>query len=193
MATHAQIPAKKKVLLVVSNMSKRNLRASVLRKVGLDVVCASRMSDARMLWHPLTYDLVLLDARTDHANATELCVEMRSRAPLQKIAFFVGKPEFLASSPAPFEEGYVEEMPTRCEENVRQLMTNACEALPRRGGFLEARWRMALARSVKPEQESHRPSRVVDPLPRVITVEETNSAAFGDAVRLAEADQVASA
>lgn len=193
MASHALLPAKKKVLLVVSNMSKRNLRASVLRKHGLDVVCASRVSDARMLWHPLTYDLVLFDARNDQANATELCVEMRSRAPKQRIAFLVGKPEYLASSPAPFEEGFVEEMPTRCEENVRQLMTNACEALPRRGGFLEARWRMALARSVKPEQESHRPARLVDPLPRVIAVDDNASASFGDAVRLAEADQVASA
>lgn len=189
MATHAQALPKKKVLLIVPNMSKRNLRASVLRKHGLEVVCASRVSDARMLWHPLTYDLVLLDARNDHANATELCVEMRSQAPKQRIAFLVGKPEYLASSPAPYEEGFVEEMPTRCEENVRQLMTNACEALPRRGGFLEARWRMALARSVKPEQESNRPARVVDPLPRVITVEESNSSSFGDAVRLAEADQ----
>ena len=74
MATYAQVPAKKKVLLIVSNMSKRNLRASVLRKHGLEVVCASRVSDARMLWHPLTYDLVLFDARNDQANATELCV-----------------------------------------------------------------------------------------------------------------------
>src|ERR1043166_8522710 len=129
MATHAQVPAKKSVLLVVPNMSKRNLRASVLRKRGMEVVCASRISDARMLWHPSTYDLVLLDARNDHANANELCVEMRSQSPRQQIAFLVGKPEFLAQSPAPFEEGFVEEVPTRCEENVRQLMTNACEAL----------------------------------------------------------------
>ena len=35
MATHAPVPAKKRVLLVVPNMSKRNLRASVLRKRGM--------------------------------------------------------------------------------------------------------------------------------------------------------------
>lgn len=190
MPTHAPVPAlKKKVLLVVPNMSKRNLRASVLRKLGLEVVCASRVSDARMLWHPSTYDLVLLDTRNDHANAAELCVEMRSQSPKQRIAFLVGKPEFLAATPAPFDDTFVEEVPTRCEENVRQLMTNACEALPRRGGFLEARWRMALARSVKPEQESNRPARVVDPLPRMISMEGSAPVNFGDAVRQAEADQ----
>jgi len=48
---------------------------------------------------------------------------------------------------------------------------------------------MALARSVKHEQESNRPARVVDPLPRMINVDDTAPVNFGDAVRQAEADQ----
>jgi DNA-binding NtrC family response regulator len=190
MAASARINVapKKKVLLVVANMSKRNLRASVLRKLGMDVVCAAQVSDARMLWHPSTYDLVLFDTRSDNASAIELCSDMKAESPAQRVAWLVGKPEFLSAAPCADDSGAAE-ISSRCEENVRQLMTNACEALPRRGGFLEARWRMALTRSVKPEMQSSRPQT----LPALPVVHEpssgTSQVSFGDAVRQAEADQ----
>ena len=178
--------AKKKVLLVVASMSKRNLRASVLRKLGMDVVCAAQVSDARMLWHPSTYDLVIFDTREDNASAIELSSDMKAESPKQRVAWLVGKPAFLAAQPPADFDGAVE-VPNRLQENLRQLMTNACEALPRRGGFLEARWRMALMRSVKPEQEASRPPHM-DALP-IVSVPTSDKVSFGDAVRQAEVDQ----
>jgi CheY-like chemotaxis protein len=184
MAASAQ---QKKILLVVTSMSKRNLRASVLRKLGIDVVCAAHLSDARMLWHPSTYDLVLFDMSHDTATATELCRDMKAEFPAQKVAWLVGKPGLLAGSP-PANGELGSQVATRLEENLRQLMANACEPLPRRGGFLEARWRMALIRSVKPEAQSARPAATLAP---VIEARPGDSrfSTFGAAVRQAEADQ----
>ena len=192
----AALTPKKKILLVVANLANRNLRASVLRKRGMDVVCTGAVSDARMLWHPSTYDLVLFDIRRDNSGAVELSRDMKAEDPAQRVAFLVGKPGILAAMPA-YDDGFEEDTPTDCEQNVRQLMANACEALPRRGGFLEARWRMALARSVRPEQAKRPPSLIVKVVPRARVVEpidvgEGVSGSFGDAVRQAEADQDAS-
>ena len=188
MAASVQVTGpKKRVLLVITSMSKRNLRASVLRKCGIEVVCAAQVSDARMLWHPSTYDLVLFDMSHDSASASELCSDMKSEFPRQKVAWLVGKPELLSAAPVA-DRIEAPEIPNRLEENLRQLMTNACEALPRRGGFLEARWRMALIRSVKPEQQADRPPTLALPVIEA-PLDHHPPVSFGDAVRQAEADQ----
>lgn len=189
MATVAAVlETKKRVLLVITNIANRNLRASVLRKRGMDVVCAGAVSDARMLWHPSTYDLVIFEVRRDNSGAVELCSEMKTNDPSQRVAFLVGRPGLLAEVPGEMADGDVDQKPSDCERNVRQLMTNACEALPRRGGFLEARWRMALARSVRPEQAKQPPKLIMKVIP-VAPAPENVSNSFADAVRQAEADQ----
>ena len=66
-------------------------------------------------------------------------------------------------------------------------MATACEALPQRGGFLEATWKMSLARAVKPSSAPLPPT----PAPEVQHVTELPEVpaafSFGDAVRQAEA------
>ncbi len=176
---------KQRILLIVSHTPKNNLRANVLRKHGVDVVCAHHIADARMLWHPETYDLVLIDLCQENGASEELCRDMKAESPEQRIAFLVGKPEYLADAPA---APRVDEPPKRYEETLRQLMATACEALPRRGGFLEATWRMSLARSVKPAPIDGAPRPVVHQL---TSLPEAPPApfSFGDAVRQAEAGE----
>lgn len=175
---------KKNILLVGTRSPKNNLRASVLRKHGVDVVCANHIGDARMLFHPNTYDLVLIDLRHENGAAVELCRDMKADSSGQRVAFLVGKPEYLAASPSP-NDGSPDETPNRYQETLRQLMATACEALPRRGGFLEATWRMSLARAAQPSPYSEPPRQAAHqlaPLPDVPV-----SFSFGDAVRQAEA------
>lgn len=179
---------KKHVLLVVTHSPKNSLRANVLRKHGMEVVCAHHVGDARLLFHPGTYDLVLFDLRHDSTGALELSQEMKAECPGQRVAFLVGKPEYLADSPN-HTDGVLDAPPKRYEETLRQLMATACEALPQRGGFLEASWRMSMARAVKPEAMPPAPQPVVHPL----SIPEERAAAvsmsFGDAIRQAETEE----
>ena len=176
--------AKKQVLMVVTRSPRNNMRVNVLRKHGLDVVCANHIGDARMLWHPDTYDLFLFDLRHENGAAEELCRDMKAESPEQLIAFLVGKPEYLAASPSANELAD-DEAPKRYEEILRQLMATACEALPQRGGFLEATWRMSLARAVKPAPMPQAPQELAQPITSL--PEAPVSFSFGDAVRQAEA------
>jgi hypothetical protein len=105
------------------------------------------------------------------------------------VAFFVGKPEYLAASPLA-QDLASDDAPRRYEETLRQLMATACEALPRRGGFLEATWRMSLARAVKPAATPDPPRDVVHQLTSLPAVEAV-SFSFGDAIRQAEATEEA--
>jgi hypothetical protein len=181
---------KKHILLVVTHSPKNSLRANVLRKHGMDVICAHHLGDARLLFHPNTYDLVLFDLRHDNGAAVELSEEMKAECPGQRIAFLVGKPEYLADAPD-HTNSELDAPPKRYEETLRQLMATACEALPRRGGFLEATWRMSLARAVKPGAMPQASRPVVHAL---TTLEEPSQEApasfsFGDAVRQAESEE----
>jgi DNA-binding NtrC family response regulator len=173
----------KRVLLVVTHSPKNNLRANVLRKHGMDVICANHIGDARMLWHPNTYDLVLFDLRHENGAAEELCGEIRTESPHQLVAFLVGKPEYLSAIPS-VQPVILDEAPKRYEQTLRQLMATACEALPQRGGFLEATWRMGLARAVKPTPIADAPRPVVHQLTSLPEAVVTFS--FGEAVRQAE-------
>lgn len=172
----------KKILLVAPSGPQRSLRSNVLRRHGFEVVCATHISDARLLWHPAAYNLVLLDTKYDVAGAIEFCSAMRAAASGQLIAFLVGKPAYLASSPG------AEELPTglppasRYQENLRDLMATACATLPHRGGFAEAAWRMSLQRSAQCAQ-AQSPRRVAKSTPNT---ENAASASFGEAVRRAE-------
>ena len=177
------LPKAKRVLLMVTNRSRRNLRATVYRNSGIEVVCATHIGDARDLWHPKAYDLVLFDVGSDLQGSIALSADMKTACPGQKIAWLVGEPEFLSGQPRSSES-----VSTACGDNVRQLMANACEALPRRGGFLEARWRMALRRSAQPAPASApitRTAVVIAPAPARTQTADT----FGDAVLKAEAER----
>lgn len=152
--------AKKRILLVATDDVRRDLRARVMRKMGVDVDCAADISEARSLWRADSYNLVLLDVVQDARNVEGFCCDVKTAKPPQRVAFLVGKPEYLAASPngeavpGPGERSG----PAAWGEVVASLFTSACENLPRRWGFQEAAWRMAAARSMKdPSRDRPRP------------------------------------
>jgi DNA-binding response OmpR family regulator len=60
----APIPSvekKKRVLLIDTSAQSRELRAEVMRKLGMDIDCAADISEARCWWRADLYDLVLIN------------------------------------------------------------------------------------------------------------------------------------
>jgi len=181
-AAARQIVAKKrKVLLVHCIGPQRNLRASIMRKIGIEVVCAADCAEARMLWQPAVYDLVLLDG--SHAVAAgneELCRDMKSAHPDERFAFLVGKPELLAETPEVDSGNNGAKRSKSYERLFKELLTEACELLPHRHGFMEAVWRMYLVRSTQPSSTSNTPVSVA---PLTPTNNTKPRISFGEAVR----------
>src|SRR2546422_10803922 len=90
---------KKRVLLVDTSSTKRDLRAETMRKLGMEVDCAADISEARSWWRADLYDLVLINMENEQGHRDKFCDDMRSATPPQQLAFLVGKPEYLADSP----------------------------------------------------------------------------------------------
>ena len=166
---------KKKLLLVDGNAGKRALRVKIMGKAGLDVDCAGDTNAARLLWRANSYHLVLIDLRDDAQGAAEFCAEIKTDSPRQVVAFLVGKPAYLSSSPNPGLDAELA-TPSGWGEKAAMLLTRDCSAAPVRGGFLEATLRMNATRSLN------------DPRPM-----RTSAQSFGEAVRrIQSADPVAS-
>ena len=90
---------KKRVLLIDTSHAKRDLRAEVLRKLGMDVDSAADIVEARSWWRPGLYDLVLINMEKGQGQRDKFCDDLRSARPSQRLAFLVGQPEYLAGSP----------------------------------------------------------------------------------------------
>src|ERR1700745_2699515 len=90
---------KKRVLLIDTSHAKRDLRAEVLRKLGIDVDSAADIAEARVWWKPALYDLVLISMEKGRGQRDKFCDDVRSATPPQRLAFLVGRPEYLAHSP----------------------------------------------------------------------------------------------
>lgn len=170
-----QPPKKKRLLLIDGNGSKRALRVKIMGEAGLDVDCASDTSAARLLWRNNSYHLVLIDFRHDAQGAAEFCVEIKTDSPRQVVAFLVGKPAYLSSSPnlgVGFRAGCPVGLGARGCHALDERLQHRCGA----GGFLEATLRMVAKRSLN------------DPRPK-----KTPAQSFGAAVRRAQSkDRVAS-
>jgi len=65
------VEKKKRVLLVDTSQAKRELRAEVMRKLGMDVDCAADIAEARSWWRAAFYDLVLINMEKGQAIATD--------------------------------------------------------------------------------------------------------------------------
>ena len=91
---------KKRVLLVDVCAAKRDLRAEVMRKLGMEVDCAADISEARSWWRADLYDLVLINVDKGAGHRDKFCDDIRSATPRQQLAFLVGKPEYLANVPS---------------------------------------------------------------------------------------------
>jgi CheY-like chemotaxis protein len=93
------IVKKKRVLLIDASHTKRDLRAEVLRKLGMDVDSAADIAEARAWWKPALYDLVLINMEKGRGQRDTFCDDLRSAVPSQRLAFLVGQPEYVADSP----------------------------------------------------------------------------------------------
>jgi len=143
---------RKSVLLIDTRGVKRELRANVMRDRGLDVDCANLIPKARALWTLNRYDIVLMDFRNDSGHGMELYTEMKGTHPAQKMAFFVGKPRHWAYSP---DAVLGDDLPQTAiaipatAKTLSLMLTQACDALPYRGGVREATLRILAARSMR--------------------------------------------
>jgi CheY-like chemotaxis protein len=135
---------KKRVLLVDTSQAKRDLRAEVMRKFGMDVDCAADIGEARSWWRADFYDLVLINMEKAEGYRDKFCDDIRSAIPRQRLAFLVGQPEYLAATPSTDEE-----MPLqKADEEIMDEMRRAFAADPaQRGGILEASRRISAVRS----------------------------------------------
>ncbi len=156
-SSFAPAVARKRVLLIDGYATKRDLRSKIMRKLGVEVDCASDITQARALWRAASYSLVLVDVHNDAVNVQEFCDEVRGAKPPQSVAFLVGKPEYLAGSPV-VDDGTPAPAPDvhgEWGEMVIAMYAEACVASPRRYGFQEASWRIAATRSLKDPRPNH--------------------------------------
>jgi len=148
----ANVSLNRKVLLFDLEHRRREIRAANLRTRGLDVLCAKNLKELRDFWQVQTFRLVLLEA-SECPEVVMFSEEVRSDDPRQKLAFFVGKPKYLAFLPVTIAD----DAPPAPEAIALVSVEEACKSLAHRNGFMEASLRMQLARS------SHRGATTVRP------------------------------
>lgn len=155
---------KKRVLLIDTSHAKRDLRAEVLRKLGMDVDCAADISEARSWWKPALYNLVLISMEKEWSQRDRFCDDLRNATPPQRLAFLVGQPEYLADSPNPNEALAMENADKEAAIASAKGIFPAGPADSRRWGILEASRRISAVRS---ESIARRKAmRAVPPPPR---------------------------
>jgi hypothetical protein len=147
----APIPSaikRKRVLLVDTSTKKRELRAEIMKKLGIEVDCAADISEARSCWRADLYNLVLVNVENNNGLRDEFCGDVRRATPPQQLAFFVGKPEYLAHSP----EADAELSPTNNRnssviDDVKTALSADIGVMSQRWGILEASKRISAVRS----------------------------------------------
>jgi CheY-like chemotaxis protein len=158
------LPAKKKrVLLLDTSQTKRDLRAEVMRQLGIEVDCAADVLEARFWWRADLYNLVLISVAGEIDSRDQFCTDIRGANPPQRIAFFVGGPEYLAAAP------HSDEAPTEPDdalhkEMVAALLAQGAGNSSQRWGILEACRKISSVRSASEARsrairETPRPSR----------------------------------
>jgi DNA-binding NtrC family response regulator len=159
------VTKKKRVLLLDTSQTKRDLRADVMRKLGIDVDCAADVIEARCWWRADLYNLVLINVAGETDSRDKFCTDIRNANPPQRIAFFVGGPEYLAAAPHS-DEGPVEaDADALHREMVAALLAQTSEnSSQQRWGILEACRKISSVRSVSEARsrairETPRPSR----------------------------------
>ena len=139
---------KNRVLLFDTSHVKRDLRAEVLRRLGIDVDCAADIAEARSWWRPALYDLVLISMEKGRGQRDMFCDDLRSAKPPQRLAFLVGQPEYLVDSPNPDEELALENGDKQAAVGFANATFPADpEDSTQRWGILEASRRISSVRS----------------------------------------------
>ena len=138
---------KKRVLLIDTSQAKRELRAEVMRKLGMDVDCAADIAEARIWWRAALYDLVLINMEEGHGYRDKFCDDIRNATPPQRFAFLVGQPEYLADSPNADNEIPVDNPDNDVVGDLKVVSSADHGDLTQRWGILEASRRISAVRS----------------------------------------------
>lgn len=139
---------KKRVLLLDSSVHKRDLRAEVMRKLGMEVDCASDIAEARSWWRADLYDLVLINLEKGKGHRDRFCDDIRGATPPQRMAFLVGEPTYLASAPIEDDEFMIQNADQRAlMGDVRAALSSDLKNGNQRWGILEASRRISAVRS----------------------------------------------
>jgi len=138
---------KKRVLLVDTSQVKRELRAEVMRKLGMDVDCAADIAEARSWWRAALYDLVLINMEKGRGHRDKFCDDVRSATPPQRLAFLVGQPDYLADSPNADDETAVDNADDPVVGGLQVASSADRGDLTQRWGILEASRRISAVRS----------------------------------------------
>jgi CheY-like chemotaxis protein len=145
----APIPSadkKRRVLLVDSSSHKRELRAEIMRKLGIEVDSAADFGEARCWWKADLYDLVLINGENRRGSRDKFCDDIRATAPRQRFAFLVGKPNYLSVSPSPDSAIQLDDEDPPVAD-VRAALSANLGSSPQRWGILEASRRISAVRS----------------------------------------------
>ena len=148
----APIPSnlkKKRVLLVDGSPAKRDLRAEIMRRLGIEVDCAADISEARSWWRADLYSLVLFHVENELGHRDKFCEDIRAATPPQQIAFLVGKPEYLADAPTADQAAVIPNHGRHATQDdlKASLSIDLSSAPQQRWGILEASRRISAVRS----------------------------------------------
>jgi CheY-like chemotaxis protein len=122
-----------RALLVDQSDETRELRAEVMRKVGIEVDCAADLTEARSMWRPDLYSLVLMNVADKLGDRERFCQRLRTAVPAQQMAFLVGAPDYLAANPT-------DTFPATAGVNDTVAMGNARTETPLTGTSTQQRW-----------------------------------------------------
>jgi hypothetical protein len=147
----APIPSalkKKRVLLIDTSPAKRDLRAEVMRKLGMEVDCAADITEARSWWRADLYDLVLINAAKGRGHRDKFCEDILCATPPQQCASFVGRPEYLAAVPQADDEVVLPRDDIGgFSSDVRAALSGDLDGPQQRWGILEASRRISSVRA----------------------------------------------
>ena len=137
------------MLLVDASSAKRDLRADAMRKLGMNVDCAVDIAEARSWWRADLYDLVLINVEKGSGHRDKFCDDVRGAKPPQKLAFLVGKPEYLANSPGMNDnhESSMQAPVAPLPADVKAVASASLAYQNQHWGILEASRRISAVRS----------------------------------------------
>jgi len=139
---------KKRVLLIDTSHAKRDLRAEVLRKLGMDVDSAVDIAEARAWWRPALYDLVLVNMEKGRGQRDKFCDDVRTATPPQRLAFLVGGPGYLTDSPNEAQELAMESSGEQAAiGSAEDIFPATLRDTAQRWGILEASRQISAVRS----------------------------------------------
>lgn len=138
---------KRRVLLIDTSTYNRDLRAEAMRRLGMDVDCAADIVEARSWWRADLYDLVLINMEKGRGHRDTFCDAVRHATPPQRLAFFVGHPEYLADAPSENQAPSAQAVDPMRLSDVKAALSLSLEGVTHPWGILEASRRISAVRA----------------------------------------------